>query len=706
MATERATPATVRLLIVDDNEANRDLLGRRLSRQGYQTTLVSSGREALEQIAGNSFDLVLLDIDMPGMSGIEVLKTIRTERSHVALPVIMVTALSESADVVLALRSGANDYVTKPIDFPVAMARIQTHVSMKCTEQLRHESEERYALAVAGANDGIWDWNLQRGEIFYSLRWKSMLGHSDESLSSTPEEWLSRIHPEDRSQTERDLKAHLDGVDLHFENEHRMLHRDGTYRWMLSRGVSLRDKSGKAYRIAGSQTDITPGKVSDPLTGLPNRVLFMDRLGRLAERAKRFPDTSFAVVFLDIDHFKLINDSLGHLTGDQLLIALSRRLERNLRATDTVARVGESTLARFGGDEFAILLDDVKTSHEVIGISERLIASIREPFQIAGREIFTSASIGVALSITGFENPNDLVRDADTAMYRAKTTGRGRVEIFDSSMRDSAVARLSLETELRQGVDRHEFMNWYQLIVALDSGAIQGFEALVRWQHPTRGVVSPQDFITAAEETALILPIGNQVLRQACSHAWAWQQHHNGEPLIVSVNLSPRQFMQKDLVRQIQAACAETGLATTSLKLEITESMVMQDPNMVCNTLKELKSLGVRIGIDDFGTGYSSLSYLHSFPIDTLKIDRSFITGIETEKDTVEIVRTIITLAHGLGLEVTAEGIETVEQLNILRDLGCETGQGYFFSRPVDMSMTTDLLQSVPHWLSHGLLVR
>ena len=696
-----------RLLIVDDSDSNRDMLGRRLARHGYETTLVSSGHAALEQIAENSFDLVLLDIDMPEMSGMEVLKSIRTEYSASDLPVIMVTALSDTADIVFALHSGANDYITKPVDFPVARARIQTHVSLKRAVELRRESEDRYALAVTGANDGIWDWNLRNGEIFYSSRWKAMLGHSEYSLISKPEEWLSRIHPEDRSQMDRDLQAHLDGIDPHFENEHRMLHRDGTYHWMLSRGMALRDSSGKAHRIAGSQTDITPGKVSDPLTRLPNRVLFMDRLGRLAERAKRFPSSAFAVLFVDIDHFKLINDSLGHLAGDQLLIAIAQRLERNLRASDTVSRVGEGTLARFGGDEFAILLDDVKTAEDAIQAGERLIGSLSESFHIAGREVFTSASIGIVLSITGFENPNDLIRDADTAMYQAKALGRGRIEVFEPSMRDSTVARLILETDLRQGVDKNQFMNWYQLIVSLESGAIIGFEALVRWQHPTLGIVLPQEFITAAEETALILPIGRQVLQQACSHAWSWQQQHRGGvPLIVSVNLSPRQFMQKDLVEQIQEICEQTGLAPTSLKLEITEGMLVQNSELARSHLTELRSLGVRIGIDDFGTGYSSLSYLHNFPIDTLKIDRSFVSGIETEHDKIEIVRTIIVLAHSLGLDVTAEGIETVGQLNILRDLGCECGQGYYFSRPVDMPTTTDLLNGLPHWLSQGMLVR
>ena len=689
-----------RILIVDDNDSNRDLLARRLSKHGYETVSASDGHAALSEVAGSAFDLLLLDVEMPGMSGLEVLRTIRTERSSIQLPIIMVTAHDESVHIVQALGWGANDYITKPIDFPVALARIQTHVSMRRSEEARRESEERYALAAAGSNDGIWDWNLRTGEIFFSGRWKLMIGLEEDCPTTSPDDWFSKIHPDDRVRVEADLKAHADGIDLHFENEHRILHRDGTYRWMLTRGLAVRDASGIAYRIAGSQTDITTGKVADPLTGLPNRVLLMDRLSRLTERVKRHPDATFGVLFVDLDHFKLINDSLGHVAGDQLLVALSRRLELNLRAGDEVTRYTDGTLARLGGDEFAVLLEHIDNAADAVSVGERLIAALHQPFHVASREVFIGASVGVALSSMGFENPEDLIRDADTAMYRAKTKGRGRVEVFDTEMRDSTVARLALETDLRQACTKKEFQNWYQLIVSLRSGMICGFEALVRWLHPVRGIVLPQEFITVAEETSLILPIGQHVLMEACYHTWAWQQRHQGEPpLIVSVNLSARQFQQTDLIAQVQAALMTSGLKPATLKLEITESMVMSDADAATRTLKALKALGVKIGIDDFGTGYSSFSHLHRFPLDSLKIDRSFINGMEFEPEKLEIVRTIISLAHNLDLDVIAEGVESPEQMRLLAEAGCEFGQGYFFSRPVDARSTEDLIAAEPNWL-------
>jgi diguanylate cyclase (GGDEF)-like protein len=468
---------------------------------------------------------------------------------------------------------------------------------------------------------------------------------------------------------------------------------------MLSRGLAVRDSSGIAYRIAGSQTDITAGKVADALTGLPNRVLLMDRLARLSERAKRHPEATFGVLFLDLDHFKLINDSLGHLAGDQLLVALSRRLEHNLRSGDEVTRLRDGTLARLGGDEFAVLLEHIENSDDAVRVGERLASLLQQPFLVASREVFITASVGVALSSMGYENPEDMVRDADTAMYRAKTKGRGRIEVFDMEMRDSTVARLALETDLRQACGKKEFQNWYQPIVSLQSCTIRGFEALVRWQHPVRGIVLPQEFISAAEETSLILPIGQHVLMEACCHTWAWQQRHQGEPqLIVSVNLSAKQFQQADLVAQVQAALITSGLNPRTLKLEITESMVMSDADAATRILKGLKALGVRIGIDDFGTGYSSFSRLHRFPLDSLKIDRSFISGMEKEPEKLEIVRTIISLAHNLELDVIAEGVESAEQMRLLAEAGCEFGQGFFFSRPVDARSTEDLVAAQPNW--------
>lgn len=575
----------------------------------------------------------------------------------------------------------------------------------RCADPAPSEVEERYALVLAGSKDGIWDWNLITGDVHFSSRWKSTLGYKDDEIGSKAEEWLDRIHPEDRSRVQEDLKAHIDGITPHFENEHRILHSSGSYRWIFCRGVVIRDQAGIARRIAGSQTDITAVKMADPLTGLPDRVLFMERLMHAADRLKRCPDLLFAVLFLDVDRFKLINDNYGHTVGDQLLVEFVRRVERELRCTDGITRfTEEQTLARLGGDEFIILLDDIRSTSDALRVAERLMQLLKHPFNIDGHEIFVSVSIGISLSSTGFEWPEDLLHNADLAMYRAKAGGRGRVELFDAAMRASAVARLRLENELRQAADGQEFCNWYQVIVNLDTGQPSGFEALVRWQHPSRGFIGPDDFIPVAEETGIIVPLGRQVLKEACREARAWQQMWPSQSLVVSVNLSCRQLLQGDLTAEIREELDAAGIPASCLKLEITESTVMSNPEQAKITLKELKSLGVRIGMDDFGIGYSSLSYLHSFPLDTLKIDRSFISQIQTDADKLEIVSSIISLAHNLSLEVTAEGIETPEQMFILRQLGCESGQGFLFSRPVNAVAAMDLLNRQPIWHVHGLL--
>jgi diguanylate cyclase (GGDEF)-like protein/PAS domain S-box-containing protein len=686
------------LLVVDDNEMNRDMLSRRLERKGYVVTVVEDGKRALETIEQHKVDLVLLDIEMPGISGLEVLRILRESYSPIQLPVIMVTAKNQSDNIVEALGLGANDYVTKPVDFPVALARVRTQLSHKRSEEALRESEERYMLAARGANDGLWDWNLKTGEIYFSTRWKSMLGCEEADIGNIPEEWFRRVHPEDLEQVKSQIGAHLEGVTPHYENQYRMLHRDGTYRWILSRGLAVRGADGKAYRIAGSQTDITDSKVVDALTGLPNRVLFMDRLGCMVERAKRHKNYLFAVLFLDLDRFKLINDSLGHPVGDQLLVALARRLETSLRSGDTVAHLGEGhTLGRLGGDEFIILLDDIKHASDATRVAERIGKELMSPFNITGQEVFTTASIGIALSTTGYERPEALLQDADTALNRAKMLGKARYEIFDAEMRASTVARLQLEAELRRAIERQEFQNYYQPIISLDTGRIKGFEALVRWEHPTRGLVSPAEFIPIAEETGLIFHLGQQVLREACRQMHTWQAHFpDSPPLTISVNISRRQFTQPDLIDQVIQILRETSLPASCLELEITEGMVMADPASTVSQLSQLKALGVKLSIDDFGTGYSSLSCLHRFPLDTLKIDRAFICRMSVDEESRGIVQTILTLAHNLGLDVTAEGVETVEQLDLLRNLRCEHGQGYYFSRPVDRESAGNLVAALP----------
>jgi len=676
------------------------MLARRLERNGYLVDVVESAKQLMQRVKQNTVDLVLLDIEMPGISGLDALKTLRESYSPVQLPIIMVTAKSQSEDIVKALNLGANDYLTKPVDLPVALARIGTQLSHKRAQEALRESEERYALAARGANDGLWDWNIQTGHVYYSPRWKAMLGWHENEISNTPEEWFNRIHDADRKRVKEEIAAHRNGSTPHFESEHRMLHKDGTFRWMLNRGLAVFDDSGKTLRMAGSQTDITERKVSDPLTGLPNRLLFIDRLGRLIKHAKRRKDILFAVLFLDLDGFKMINDSMGHLIGDQLLLGVANRLEKCLRSTDTVARLGESfTVARLGGDEFTVLLDDLKDPNDAKSAADRLMKALAPPFILGGKEVFTSVSIGIALSNTAYEHAEDMLRDADTAMYRAKSLGKARFEVFDADMRASVLARLQLETDLRGALEREEFRNFYQPIVSLDSGQIVGFEALLRWQHPTRGLLGPEEFILVAEETGLIRELGWWNLREACRQMSDWRTGPNGRPdLIISVNLSAKQFLQPNLVVDIRKLLHELSLSPDALKLEITESAVMADPSAAVEMLQQIKSIGIHLAIDDFGTGYSSLSYLHRFPLDTLKIDRSFIRDMQEDGEGMEIARTILPMANNLRLDVVAEGVETLEQVALLKQLHCKYAQGYYFSKPLSAENSTALLEGEPTW--------
>jgi diguanylate cyclase (GGDEF)-like protein len=452
--------------------------------------------------------------------------------------------------------------------------------------------------------------------------------------------------------------------------------------------------------MAGSQTDITEGKVADALTGLPNRLLFLDRLARLIEHTKRHKDYLFAVMFLDLDGFKMINDSLGHVIGDQLLVEAAKRLERSLRVSDTVTRIEKLfTLARLGGDEFTILLDQVKDESDATLVADRLITAMAAPFALGGKKVFSSVSVGIALSSIGYDNPEDMLRDADTAMYRAKSLGKARCEVFDLEMRARVMARLQLETDLRDAIEREEFRNFYQPIVSLESGRIIGFEALLRWQHPTRGLLQPSEFIPVAEETGMIRELGWWNLRHACRQAALWNARRNGEaPLTMSVNLSVKQFLQPNLVTEIGKLLFETGIRPETLKLEITESAVMADPAAAVAMLSQIKSLGIKLSIDDFGTGYSSLSYLHRFPLDTLKIDGSFTKTMIEGGESAEIVRTILPMANSLHLNVIAEGVETAEQLALLRQLRCEFAQGYYFSRPVSAEEAGTLMEKHPKW--------
>jgi diguanylate cyclase (GGDEF)-like protein/PAS domain S-box-containing protein len=565
----------------------------------------------------------------------------------------------------------------------------------KRAEEALRESEERYALAIYGANDGLWDWNLKTGQIHFSARWKQMLGCVDNQVGSLPEEWFNRVHPEDLESVQTAVAAHRQGLTPHFQVEHRIRHADGRYLWMLSRGAAIRDASRKATRMAGSQTDITARKeteqqllrdaLHDGLTGLPNRVLFTDRLERSIARLARDTNHHFAVLFLDMDRFKVINDSIGHAVGDQLLLEFAHRISACLRPSDTFARLG--------GDEFTILLEDPKEPYDAVAVANRILQSLKKPFTLEAHEVYVTASIGIAASSTGYSRPQDVLRDADTAMYRAKATGKSRHQIFDTAMHARAMQVLQTENDLRRAIDRNEFELHYQPILQIDPRRIRGFEALLRWRHPQLGLIAPAEFIPIAEETGLIIPIGQWVLLEGCKQAAAWLEMFPEHPLDININLSGKQFSQSDLVEQVVGVLRQTKLAANHLILEITESVVMENPETTVAMLLRLKDLGIQLNIDDFGTGYSSLAYLQRFPVDTMKIDRSFVARIGLDPENVEIVRTIVALAHNLNMKVTAEGIETEEQLAQLQQLQCENAQGYFLSRPMDSSAATELLR-------------
>ncbi len=587
---------------------------------------------------------------------------------------------------------------------------VHLHLRMRQLKNRLTKREELFRLISENAADmiGLVDVNGKR--LYNSPAYEKVLGYSAKELRSTSS--FEQIHPDDRERVRAAAaEARLTGVGKRLE--YRIRHKNGEWLVIESSASAIRNEKGEVEKLVIVNRDITERKraekklehnaLHDGLTDLPNRTMFLKRLQRACDRARRDSAYKFAVLFVDIDGFKVFNDTMGHGAGDELILDICQRLANCLRFEDTLSRVAgkrsadlqeaEETLARLGGDEFTILVGSIRHPSDAMRVAKRIQGALGEPFSIQGREVFTSASMGIALSTGSHDRAEDLLRDADIAMFRAKMLGKSRCEFFDQEMHTQAVEQLQLETELRRAVEGKEFLLHYQPIVLLETGELAGFEALVRWQHPAKGLVYPDRFLSVVEKTGLVVPLGKWILRQACQQALSWESL-SAQPanLAVMVNVSPRQFTCPDLVSDVEGALRETGMDPHRLHLEVTESAAMADPERTKRVLTRLKGLGISISIDDFGTGHSSLGRLRRFPVDVVKIDRSFITHMDSDQEARKIVHLIIEFAHAMSLKVIAEGIEVAAHRDQLKSLGCDYGQGYFFSRPVDQEGVERLL--------------
>ncbi len=560
-------------------------------------------------------------------------------------------------------------------------------------EAALRSSEERYELVIQAANDGVWDWDLKLNHCYYSARWRFMLGYTEESIHNSPNEWLSRVHPDDIEGLKADIKAHLEGKTTFFENEHRLLHSDDSYIWVLARGLAMRDDQNRAYRFAGSISDFTRRKeyetrllhdaMHDPLTRIPNREYFLETLGNALGRTQRREDYHAAIILLDLDRFKLINDGFGYAAGDQLLIEISQRLKRTLRTMDTVAR--------FSGDEFAILLDEINGLPDAILVTKRLHTILSQPFILENQEISPNASFGVVMLTRGYLNAEEILRDADTALNQAKANGHGRFEIFDKEMHFFTLNRLKIESELRQALKHQELKVFFQPVISAETGEIDFIEALLRWQHPEKGLIPTDEFIPVAEETGIIGTIDEFVIRTACNEARGWLDA-GFKDFRVSVNISPKLLMNPELADIIHSILADTELPFENLILEITESTNVYNSGTAIQNLFDLTSIGIRVFLDDYGRVASSLEQLKRLPVHAIKISQSFVKDLPLNSDDTAIIDAIIAMAHILGMQVAAVGVDNIQQMQYLTNKKCDYLQGFLFSQPLNRTEFLRLL--------------
>lgn len=652
--------------------------------------------DALVRLGGQVYDAFLVEVPRDR----EVWCGLLRDRALANVPLIAIDADGRPDQRTvrrsLMLKDGAAGYIrAEELTGPLLEATIFGAIERAQMKHAMSEVQERFALAVRGSNDGVWEWIFTSGEMHFSRRWRELLGYGIEDLTNSIGEWFNRVHPEDIDALRADIDAHLAGEKPYHENEHRIRASDGTYRWVISRGVAQQEH-GVTVRMAGSLTDTSDFRLReekireesrhDPLTSLPRREPFLETLQRSVERARADKTYAFTVLMVDVDRFRWLADSIGHQAADGMLAILALRLTACVRPGDCVCR--------YGGDKFAILLENLADVALATDIANRIRIAVHEPFDVEGQTVYTTVSIGVTTSKRDYASSDEVINDVAAAANKAKERGQDRHEVFDSKMRIDALTTLRLEVALRQAVERDEFELHYQPIVSLGSGALIGFEALTRWRHPRRGLVSPAEFIPVAEQTGLIVPIGRWAIREAMRQLGRWQTP--ARPLSMSVNLSGRQIADPRLLEEIETAIANHRVAEGSFRLELTESVLMDNAEPVQRILTALRRYGVRIWVDDFGTGYSSLSYLHRFPVDGIKIDKTFVDALETTEQGIAMVRTILSLAENLNVDVVAEGIERRTQAETLLKLGCLRGQGYLFGRPLTASAVQKLLAPKP----------
>lgn len=695
-----------KILVVDDEPLLRDSLRDILQHNGYEASVAHNGRDALVQIARQQFDAILLDLYMPDVHGTEVLDFIA--RRGLDTPVIVISGDDSVDSVIDALRGGAQDFLRKPYQADELLKRVGNVLQRRRLElenrsilQQMEQSEKWHRFLVNSSPDFIYTLDCEGHFSFVNDRVESLLGFKPSELVG--QHFSSLIHPEDISRAQYVFNERRTGKRATRYTELRLRCKECRPRNLDSKAVTVELNAIGMYEESdnkfasrylgtyGVAKDLSERKKAeetiyyqayhDLLTGLPNRVLYKDHLNLAIAQARRNGE-KFAVMCLDLDHFKLVNDTLGHVFGDELLLAVGSRLRACLREGDT--------LARMGGDEFSLLLPKLVGSDTVIGIADKVIAALSRPFNIGNRELFSTVSIGVSIFPEDGETVDSLIKHADIALYHAKTCGRDNCQLFHEGMSAPLSNRLSLENDLRHALQRNQFVAYYQPQVNLRSGQVVGFECLIRWLHPVRGLISPVDFIPLAEETGLITQLGDWMLNTACHQLKTWKEH-GLPPVRLAINISPRQIEQTQFVERIHAALNQHGLHSSLLEVEITENLIMKDVEHTVEKLKQLSAGGIKIAIDDFGTGYSSLTYLKKFPIHTIKIDQSFIADIERDGDT-SIVTAIIAMAKGLKLNLIAEGVETENQLAFLRSMECDEMQGYLFSEPLSAQAATELL--------------